>query len=137
LGMEGDLAVDRMGEQARAGRRVVHGHAGFVAGGFDAKDTHGGTSGGRVGGPRGGGSRVGLHSAGGGGYHTRLTGRDPVFCVPEIPCPASKSARTSPSSLRCVASSAPARRPVSWPKPASASTTRSRPRSASARPLPR
>ena len=43
FGVQGDLAVDRVGTQAvgaRAGR-VVHGHAGLIAGGFDAEDAHG------------------------------------------------------------------------------------------------
>src|SRR5690606_12382888 len=41
FGMQRDLAVDRLRKQAGTGGGVVDGHAGFVAGGFDAKDTHG------------------------------------------------------------------------------------------------
>ena len=43
FGVQGDLAVDRVGAQSGAARqrRVVDGHAGFVAGGFDAEDAHG------------------------------------------------------------------------------------------------
>ncbi|GAB2313015.1 hypothetical protein SGMN_03300 [Stenotrophomonas geniculata] len=42
LGMQGDLAVDRMGAQGRAAGQVgvIHRHAGLITGRFDAKDSH-------------------------------------------------------------------------------------------------
>ncbi len=42
FGVQGDLAVDRMGAQGRAAGQVgvIHRHAGLITGRFDAKDSH-------------------------------------------------------------------------------------------------
>ena len=42
LGMQGNLAVNRVGTQSGRPRqaRVVHGHAGFIAGSFNTQDAH-------------------------------------------------------------------------------------------------
>lgn len=42
FGVQGDLAVDRVGAQGRAAGQVgvIHRHAGLITGRFDAKDSH-------------------------------------------------------------------------------------------------
>src|SRR5205085_3788416 len=66
VGVQGDLAVDRLGAQAvRAAEGGVEDrHAGLVAGGFDAEDTHAGI--------RKSLPTAGLHPPDGRRYHTRL-----------------------------------------------------------------
>ena len=102
-GRSGCRPHERAGRRARAGR-VVDGHAGFVAGGFDAEDAHGGV------GDRGmcGPAEVAWRKASV-SYYAAPPGLDGIIPNRETVCRASKSAKTSLSDLPCAASSAPAR----------------------------
>src|SRR3546814_10118142 len=101
FGVQGDLAVHGVRAQAfGAGPSgVVHRHAGLVAGSLDAEDDQAVAR--HLGEP--------LSYAASPARSGRTLNRD-------IACPASKSAKTSLSSLPSVASSEPARRPASSPR---------------------
>src|SRR5262249_36641362 len=119
-----DLAVQRVAEQAAHG--VENRHAGLVAGRLDAQDRPRTSAFLRFWACERGRHGVRIH----GSPTTKWATQDYVG----FPCLASKPTTTSLSSSPCAASSAPAKRPAFWPKRASASSTKSRPRSASARP---
>src|SRR5690606_27530931 len=94
FGVQGHLAVQGMGEQA--GGRVMDGHAGLVAAGFDAEDAHEGVLGAREPGCKGK-PGPGLPAGPGTAYHTRLAGqagRNPR--IPEHSMPSVKVRENEP-----------------------------------------